>query len=194
MRCGVLPFYVGKNNQIMWGCIESDRVGPVTVAPAAGIQDIIVMKGERCFRLEVGKPFPELELDFLKPFANTMFRDQAFQTIIDCLVDNQFEVYVENPLETALHETEEEHGVDLQPEGKHRHLLHTLLELPIRELNGKQGASAQYTCIAFMGNCEDVELNYTNKIETKIRRNLNRKFYEKGCWGTLDSFKRTLLS
>ncbi|MCL9682572.1 hypothetical protein [Legionella maioricensis] len=192
MRCGVLPFYIDKNNQIIWGCIESNRVGPITITPPAGIQDIIIIKDEQCFNLEVGKPFPDLKIDFLSTFIGKLFRDQIYQDIIACLIENKFNLYVETPLETALHETQDEHGVDLRNEGKDRHLLNTLLELPLQNLSGKQGATTQYTCIAFLKNGDDVVLNYTNKIEEKIRRNLGRSFYEKGCWGTLGSFKTTL--
>lgn len=192
MRCGVLPFYIDSDNQIIWGCVESNRVGPITIMPPAGIQDIIIIKDELCFNLEVGKPFPDLKVDFLSPFIGKLFRDQTYQKIITCLIENKFNVYVENPLETALHETQEEHGVDLRNEGRNRNLLNTLLELPLEKLSGKQGATAQYTCIAFLQSCDDVILSYTNKIENKIRRNLGRSFYEKGCWGTLNSFKMTL--
>mgnify|MGYP000122457107 CR=1 FL=1 len=192
MRCGVLPFYIDNDTEIIWGCVESNRVGPIIIMPPAGIQDIIIMKDELCFNLEVGKPLPDLKLDFLSPFIGKLFRDKAYQEIIASLIQNKFNVYVENPLETALHETQEEHGVDLRNEGKDRNLLNALLELPLQQLSGKQGATTQYTCIAFLKSCDDVILNYTNKIENKIRRNFGRSFYEKGCWGTLNSFKMTL--
>ena len=203
MRCGVLPFYIDKHNQIIWGCVESNRVGPITITPPAGTQDIIVMKeGKEICKLEVAKPFPdlnvnpmiELNLDFLKPFIGQFFRDKEYQNIIRCLIANKFDVFVENPLATALHETQEEHGVDLRDEGKDHHLLHTLFELPLQKLNGKQGATSQYTCLAFLKNGDDVVLNYMEKTENKIQRNLNRRFYEKGCWGAVESFKITLKS
>lgn len=195
MRCGVLPFYIDKHYQIIWGCVESNRVGPITIAPPAGIQDIIVMmKDEVIFKLEVAKPFPDLNLDYLKPFIGQFFRDKAYQDIIRCLIDNKFGVFAENPLATALHETQEEHGVDLSNEGRDRHLLHTLFKLPLKKLSGKQDATSQYTCLAFLKNGDGVVLNYTNKIENKIRRNFNRPFYEKGCWGTVESFKISLKS
>ncbi len=60
MRCGVLPYCLDKDNQIIWGCVESNRVGPVTIAPAAGIQDIFAIRDGQRFVLEVGKPFPDL--------------------------------------------------------------------------------------------------------------------------------------
>lgn len=131
-------------------------------------------------------------MEFLNPYIGKFFRDQPYQDIIACLLANKFNVYVENPLETAFHETQEEHGIDLRNEGRDRHLLNTLIELPVRKLSGKQGATAQYTCIAFLKNADNVSLNNTSKIENKIRRNLDRSFYEKGCWGTLASFKMTL--
>lgn len=168
MRCGVLPFYFDKDNQIIWGCVESNRVGPITITPPAGIQDIIIMKDEQCFNLEVGKPFPDLKFNFLSAFTGKLFRDQTYQDIIACLIENKFNLYIENPLETALHETQEEHGVDLRNEGRDSHLLNTLLELSVQKLSGKQGATAQYTCIAFLKNSDDVVLNYTNKIEKRL--------------------------
>ena len=192
MRCGVLPCYIDKENQILWGCVESNRVGTVTITPPAGIQDIIVIKEELYISLEVGKPFPDLKIEFLAPYIGKLFRDQPYQEIIACLLANTFKVYVENPLETALHETYEEHGIDLRKEGKDHHLLNTLIECPVRKLSGKQGATAQYTCIAFLKNTDHVKLNDTSKIENKIRRNFGRSFNEKGCWGTVASFKMTL--
>lgn len=192
IRCGVLPFYLDNNDQIIWGCVESNRVGFITIMPPAGIQDIIIIKDKQRFNLEVGKPFPDLKIDFLNMFIGMLFRDQTYQDIIACLIENKYNVYVESKLATALHETQEEHGVDLQNEGKDIHLLNNLIELPLQKLSGKQGATAQYTCIAFLKSCEHVVLNYTEKVEKKIRRNFGRSFYEKGCWGTLDSFKATL--
>ncbi|GEM_PF-3705036 len=38
--CGILPFYINEN-KIVWGCVESNRVGPIVVAPPGGTQDII---------------------------------------------------------------------------------------------------------------------------------------------------------
>lgn len=192
MRCGVLPYFLDKDNQIIWGGVESNRVGIITITPPAGIQDIIVMKNKHGFKLEVGKPFPDLKYDFLQGFIGVLFRDQAYQDIVTCLIDNKFSLYVENPLATALHETQEEHGIDLRYGGRDHHLLNALWELPVQKLSGKQGATAHYTCIAFLKNSEGVKLHYSDKVEKKIRRNLGRAFYEKGCWGTVDSFKVVL--
>ena len=57
MPCGILPFYI-VNNKIMWGCVESNRVGAIAVAPPAGTQDIIIFKGDESLTIEVAKPFP----------------------------------------------------------------------------------------------------------------------------------------
>ncbi|MCC5792899.1 MAG: DUF2608 domain-containing protein [Legionellaceae bacterium] len=194
MRCGVLPYYQ-KGNQIVWGCIKSDRVGPVTVAPPAGIQDIIVIKGERRFFIEVGKPFPDLEYDFLQKFVGKFFRDQTYQDILTCLIENKFEIYVENPLVTAIHETREEHGVDLRKgEGRDHSLLNTLFQLPVQKLSGIRGAHAQCFWVASLSKIDGIVLSDTKKIEKKIRRNFGRQFYEQGCWGTLAEFKSALLT
>lgn len=193
MRCGVLTYYQ-MDHQIIWGCVKSNRVGPTTISPPAGIQDIIIMKDGYSFTLEVGKPLRDLKYDFLNMFIGVLFRDQAYQDILNCLVANKFEIYVENPLVTAIHETREEHGVDLRKnEGRDYYLLNTLVQLPIQTLSGKRGASAQSFWVASLNNLDDIVLSYTTKIENKIRRNFGREFYEQGCWGTLPEFKNALL-
>ncbi|MDP1603843.1 MAG: DUF2608 domain-containing protein [Legionella sp.] len=192
MRCGVLPYY-RNGNQIIWGCVKSDRVGPTTIAPPAGIQDILVIGDERRFFLEAGKPFPNLGYDFLQEFIGKLFRDQVYQDIITRLIGHKFEIYLENPLVTAIHETYEEHGLDLRKdEGRDLSLLNTLVQLPVQNLSGKRGASTQCLWVASLQTIEGVVLSDTKKIENKIRRNFGRHFYEKGSWGTLAEFKSAL--
>lgn len=199
MRCGVIPYCYRKGHPIIWGGVKSDRIGPTTIALPAGIQDVLIIKDGRRFVLEVGKPFPGseseiLEYDFLQIFVGKFFRDQTYQDIITCLVSNKFEIYVENPLVTALHETHEEHGVYLQKnEGRDHYLLNTLRELPIQRLSGQRGADAECFWIASLNNTDGIVLKDTKKIENKIRRNFGREFYEQGCWGTLSEFKDALV-
>ncbi len=193
MRCGVLPYYL-NGNQIIWGCVKSDRVGPTTIAPPAGIQDILIVKNDRCFSLEVGKPLPQLDDDFLQEFVGKYFRDDVYQQIIARFIENEFEIYIQNPLVTAIQETYEEHGFDLRNDvGRDHNLLNTLSQLPIQNLSGECGASAQCYWIASLNSTEGIFLTHTKKIENKIRRNVGREFYEQGCWGTLDEFKCALL-
>lgn len=52
--CGVLACY-RENDQLIWGCVQSDRVEPMVFSPPGGAQDIIVIKGEVRFVIEVGK-------------------------------------------------------------------------------------------------------------------------------------------
>lgn len=114
-------------------------MGPTTVSPPAGIQDIFVIKDAQRFFLEVGKPFPDLEYVFLQKFVGKLFRDEIYQAIITYLIENNFEIYVENSLVTAIHETREEHGVDLRTHvGRDHHLLNMLVQLPIQHLSGKR--------------------------------------------------------
>lgn len=193
MRCGILTFYRGDDGQLIWGCVESNRVGPITIAPPAGTQDLIVVKDDRSFTLELSKPFPDLGFDFLKDFVGKALREEAYQEILACLTAHGFQIYVEHPLATAMHETRDEHGVDLRKEvGRDNHLLKTLFELPPEAWPEKRGAASQCLWIAHLASCEGVVLNYTDKVEKKMRRNLGREFYEKGCWGTLASFKESL--
>lgn len=192
MRCGILPWYLDDKDQIVWGCVESNRLHPVTITPAAGIQDIIVKTENTCFSLEVGKSFPDLDYDCMKKFHGKLFRGDMYQEIVTYMIANGFNLYVENPLNTALQETEEEHGIDLKYGGKDNHLLNTLVELPVDTLTGKEGATSQSMWLASLKNADGVTLQYTDKIDRKIQRNLNREFYEKGCWSTLESLKTAL--
>lgn len=192
MRCGILPYFIDANNKIFWGVVESNRVEPITFSYAAGIQDIIAIKEGCRFRLEVGKQFPDLGYDFLKDFVGKLFRDdpgkQTYQAIVNCFIDNGFNLFIENPLDTAYHETMEEHGFDLK---EHNSYVKNITQMPVRKLSGERGAHALCLWLADL-NCMNTQLNYTVKIENKIRRNFGRSFYEKGCWETLDAFKIAL--
>lgn len=192
MRCGVLPYYIDENNTIIWGCVESNRVGPITITRPAGIQDIIITRENDQFFLEVGKPLPDLGYDFFKEFVGKFFRDDLYQKALTALVENKFELFIVDPLTTALQETEEEHGVDLREDvGNDRHLLirSALQSLPLRHLSGKQGATSESIWLACLTGCDHVLLQNTHKTERKIRRNFGREFYEKGCWLSLNEIK-----
>jgi hypothetical protein len=186
MRCGIVPYFVNKDNNIIWGCVASNRVGPVTFGIAAGIQDIVAIKDTHSVCLEVGKPFPDLGHDFLSAYVGALFRDPLYQEIIDCLIDNGFNLFIENPLKTAMHETKEEHGLDLDMEqGRDTDLLMALVPLPIEKLSGKLGANEQNFLLAQLKSIDTVKLSEVQKTDQKIKRNLGRQFYEKGCWKTL---------
>lgn len=197
-RYGILPYCVKDTGEIVWGCVESNRVEPITFEPAAGTQDIIVLKGDKRWVLESGKPFPDFsqEVNFLSTFIGKLFRDDVYQDSLSCLVANDFSVYLENPLATAIHEAYEEHGIDLHiGSGRDNHLLKTSLELTTREIFPAQNgvASPLHLWLAELTNIDGIELRKTNKIDKKMRRNFGREFYENGTWITLDYFKMKLL-
>ncbi|MFI4918257.1 MAG: hypothetical protein ACHP65_01735 [Legionellales bacterium] len=188
-RYGILPYHISRMGHIIWGCIESNRVGPITLAPAAGTQDVIAIKEERRLVLESGKPLPDLNIPGL--IKGQLFRDQAYQDSIECLIKNGFQVYLENPLTTAIHEAHEEHGIDLcHAVGHDRHLLTTSLELSPNILIPEHKGVAPL-CVWFpeLINYESILLRHTDKVDRKMRRNFGQKFYEQGCWVTLDAFK-----
>ena len=186
MRYGILPYYVYPTGQVAWGCIESNRVGPVTLAPAAGTQDVIAIKDEQRLVFELGKPLPDFKVSGLT--IGQLFRDQAYQESIECLIENGFKVYLENPLATAIHEAYEEHGIDLDHA---KHLLNRSLELSPKVQTLIQKGIASPLCVWFpeLISCEGITLRYTEKIDAKMRRNSGRAFYERGCWVTLEEFK-----
>lgn len=195
-RYGILPYCVKDAGEIVWGCVESNRVEPITFEPAAGTQDIIVLRGDKRWVLESGKPFPDFnqEFSFLSTFIGMLFRDGVYQDSLSCLVANGFSVYLENPLATAIHEAYEEHGIDLHIDsGRDNHLLKTPLELTQREIFPAQKgvASPLHLWLAELTDLEGIKLRQTNKVDKKMRRNFGREFYEKGTWITLDDFKKT---
>jgi 8-oxo-dGTP pyrophosphatase MutT (NUDIX family) len=189
--CGVLPCYV-ENNQLIWGCVQADRVGAIVFSPPGGAQDIIIMRGSERFVIEVGKPLPNLGLEFLTPFVGKSVKEIDYQAIMACLVANHFNVYVESPLAAAIRETQEEHGIDLRSEGKDSHLVNSMLALPPLELQVKRGTLTHLHWVALLKSKEGVVLNHTNKVEQKIKLNLGRPYCEKGIWGTLASLQLKL--
>jgi hypothetical protein len=192
-RYGILPYYITPSGQIVWGCVESNRIEPVTIAPAAGTQDIIAIKGKQRLVLELGKPLPALndEFNFLHPYIGAAFKDAAYQEIIECLITNGFHVYLENPLATAIHEACEEHGIDLhRPDGHDHHLLKSPLEPSQYYLIPAQpGVAALGVWLPELTSFDGVILRKTKKIDTKMRKNLGREFYENGVLVTLEGFK-----
>ncbi|MBA3662263.1 MAG: hypothetical protein H0W64_11065 [Gammaproteobacteria bacterium] len=194
MPCGVLPFYI-EDNKIIWGCVESNRVGVIAVAPPAGTQDIIVFKDHRSFVFEVAKPFPMTEFECLQAFTGKAFSGQTYQDIIETLQKNNFETYLENPIATAIHETREEHGTDLRKNvGKNVNLTHDLFEFEPQTILAKRGTTTQKVIVAFLNSKEGIELKETNKVEEKIPVNKGRIFYERGAWKTLDAIKLNFIA
>lgn len=194
IRYGISPYYLNDLNEIVWGWIESNRVEPVTFEPAAGTQDIIAIKGDQRLVLELGKPIPNSnhEFSFLHHFTGQAFRDKVYQDALACLVTNGFSVYLESPLATAIHEAYDEHGIDLRKNiGRDNQLLQIPLELTQYELIPAQAGVASPLCLWLpeLTKLGDIVLRHTNKIDTKMRRNFGREFYEKGTWLTLESFK-----
>ncbi|MDF1646241.1 MAG: hypothetical protein P1U61_04560 [Legionellaceae bacterium] len=189
-RCGVLPCYLNEQGQIVWGCVESNRVGPVLVNLPAGARDVIAIQGGHEIKLEWGKPFPDLSCSALTPFIGKPFRNDAYQEIVAVLESSGFQLFIENPLEAALHETQEEHGADVREHGgRDHHLLMSLLDCPEQEIVAKKGSEVMHVWVAHLQSAEGVVLNRTNKVDRKIKSNFGRAFYEQGCWGTLEYFK-----
>lgn len=196
-RYGILPYFINPAGHIVWGCVESNRFEPLTIAPAAGTQDIIAIKGGQRLALELGKPVPHLdpEFKFLHSFIGTSFREAAYQDIIECLITNGFQVYLENPLATAIHEALEEHGIDLRPSvGHDTHILKISLESSeYQVLPAQHRVAALGAWLPELTGFKDVKLRHTDKIDTKVYRNRGREFYEKGVWVTLEEFKQRYL-
>ena len=197
IRYGISPYYLNDLNEIVWGCIESNRVEPITFEPAAGTQDIIAIKGDQRLGLESGKPVPDNDkFSVLHEFKTQSFRDKVYQDAISCLVANGFSIYLESPLATAIHEAYEEHGIDLRKNiGRDNHLLKISLELAPYELIPPRIGVASPLCLWLpeLKKPDGIVLSSINKIDTKMRRNFGREFYEKGVWITLEYFKTKLL-
>ncbi|MDF1683267.1 MAG: hypothetical protein P1U36_01285 [Legionellaceae bacterium] len=192
-RCGVLPCYLNDDGQIVWGCVESNRVGPTLMSFPAGARDVIAIKDGHEIRLELGKPFPDLSCEALSPFIGELFRNEAYQTISAALENNGYRLFIENALEAALHEAQEEHGTDVREHtGRDRALLIHLIEHAEQEIIAKKGSEIMHVWVAQLQSSEGVVLNRTEKVDRKIKRNLGREFYEQGCWGTFDEFKDKL--
>ncbi len=192
-RYGILPYYMNHADQIVWGCIESNRVGPITFAPAAGTQDIIAIKNDQRFVLEAGKPLPRLDIEGV--IEGAAFRGQVYQDAINCLTANGFKIYLENPLATAIHEAHEEHGIDLRhTDGHDTHLLKIPLDVSTKILTDEYPDVAALSLrLVELSRYDSIALRRTDKIDKKMRRNFNRAFYEQGCWLTLAAFKQQYL-
>ena len=125
--CGVLPFYVNKENEIVWGCVETDRIHIKSTLPPAGTQDIIAINGEERICIEASKPLIESNKLLIKPLIledikngkillskeEMIFNEKNYQPIIACLKEAGYQVFLENKLATSIHETFEENGIDL---------------------------------------------------------------------------------
>lgn len=189
--CGILPFYINPDNKIAWGCIEANRTGVKSSQPPAGSQDIIVIKDNERFSIEVSKAFPDLKKDFMKPFTGKNVNGQNYQEIMNCFIDNGYEVYLENMLATATRETFEENGTDLRINGgKNLDLLINMFDFPPHVIKAKRGMTTQKIYAAHLSGDTGIQLNYTDKIEEGIAINKGRTFYEKGIWCTLEDLKK----
>jgi hypothetical protein len=192
--CGVLPFFVNENNKIVWGCVENNRFDVKVAIPPAGTQDIVAIKDNTRLVIEVSKPLKDVGYDFLEHLTGKTISDQNYQDLLNSLTKEGFEVYLEHPLATAIHETQEEHGVDLRKQvGLHHHLLMTLFEFEPQLVLAKRGTTTQKVFVAQLENSEEIILSNTNKIEEKILLNKGREFYEKGIWTTLGGLKLNFL-
>ena len=192
-RYGILPYYIDHHGLIIWGLIESDRFEAITHTPAAGTQDIIVIKEDQRLVLELGKPLPELgdRFSFLHPFIGKSFRDSAYQEILASLSANGFHIYAEDPLATALHEASEEQGIDLDKTmGRDVALLKIPLAFSQYQIISSPSAAAILgVWLPELTSIDTITLLYTNKIDRKVPDNLGREFYEKGVWITLAELK-----
>lgn len=192
MPCGILPFYINEENKIVWGCVESDRIGIKVINPPAGTQDIIVVKENERFVFEVSKPFPDYNKDFLNGFTGKTVAGQIYQDILSCFINNGYKMYLENTFATAARETQEEHGVDLRKTiGIHNNLLLNMFDFEPQTVLAKRGTTTQKIYVAHLNKIafEDISLSYTEKEEEKIAINKGRHFYEKGIWCTLEELK-----
>ncbi|STX51458.1 Uncharacterised protein [Legionella busanensis] len=193
MPCGILPFFINNEDQIVWGCVETNRVGVTAIAPPAGTQDIIALKNNHRLTFEVAKPLKENNYEFLQSFVGKPISNEIYQNLITSLIQEGFDVYIEHPLATAAHETKEEHGIDLHiKEGAHSNLLVSMFEFDPQTILAKRGTTTQKIFAAHLTPPGNVTLNYTDKIEEKIDLNKGRPFYEKGIWTTLEDLKLSL--
>ena len=192
IRYGILPYHVNDTGEIIWGCIKSNRVGPIVFEPAAGKQDIIALKDEQRIVLELGKPLPDISIDgFLQ---GPLFRGQVYQKTIEILITNGFNVYLESPLATAVHEAHEEHGIDLcKFNGRDQPLLKTSLDASLQfSTPGPISHSLLCVWLAELTHVDGVILRYTEKTDKKMLRNFGRQFYEQGCWVTIENVEAQL--
>jgi len=192
IRYGILPYYIDRKGRMLWGCVQSNRVGPITFSAPAGMQDIIVNNEVDEHTLEFGKPLPDLNLPCLQPYIGKPFRSNVYQMVLQILEKLQYKIFLEHPFVTALHETKEEHGLDVGPGGQNESLIaSTMRELPLHPSLIGHGSSGLQLWLVQLTSPQGVEIKFTRKIEQKIFRNADRKFYEKGCWRTVADFEAT---
>lgn len=192
MPCGVLPCFLDPHSLIHWGCVESNRVGVIALTPPTGTQDIVVQRDNKEITLEFAKPLPHLSFDFLKPFIGLNFSGDNYQAILTAFKNHGYELYFENPISTAFHETAEEHGTDIgNGHHPHNHLVDALLDFEPQPVRAKRGFTNQKILVALLHGHEEIQLKYTDKIEQKIAANRGRAFYERGVWGTLKAFNQS---
>jgi hypothetical protein len=189
-RYGILPYCV-DSRQILWGVIETDRVGPVIFTPAAGTQDLIAIKDEHSITLELSKPMKDyskhIHASFLTPFAGQLLRDEVYQQVLNGFQENGYQLYFESPMATAIHEAYEEHGLDLRHD-------QSVLVKPIEQAlfkctSADKGDASLCLWMPQVRDIMAIKLKHTQKVEEKIRRNHGRVFYEKGAWVTLNELK-----
>ena len=197
MPCGILPFFRNGNEKV-WGCIETNRVGQLIVTtPPTGTQDLIAIQkkppGQRLV-LQAGKSI-DADCDCLNTFKGQSLNTGVLQRVVDVSNDNGYEVFLENPLATAEHETFEEHGVDLRKkDGEHNELVVGSHNFGPMDVIAKRGLIKQQVYVAELSpQVAGIKLSCTDdKKEEKIAAFVNNIFYEKGVWGTLADFRAKL--
>lgn len=189
-RYGIIACFIDSDDQLVWGGMESNRIGPTTIAPPAGVPDILAIKENQYYRFEAAKALPEFHLSFLDNYVGQLVRDMTYQQVLTRFKEQGFNLYLEHALTTAIGEVAEEHGLNLSNTlSSDRHLLHKLYQLPSIVAPGIQDSKSQQFWLALLHSNKGVCLKDTTKLEQKIRRNKGRQFYEKGRWGTLAQFK-----
>ncbi|WP_298626764.1 hypothetical protein [uncultured Legionella sp.] len=106
-----------------------------------------------------------------------------------------YQVFLENKLATAIHETFEENGIDLNTNGRDQHLLVAVYDFVVQPVKAKRGIATQkiYAALLSGDNLRDdasILLKNTLKVEEKITAFKGNNFYEKGIWCTLQELKQ----
>ena len=206
--CGILPFYINKENEIVWGCVETDRIHIKSTLPPAGTQDIIAINGEARISIEASKPLTESNTCIIKPLIledikngkillskeEIIFNEINYEPIIARLKEAGYQVFLENKLATSIHETFEENGIDLRSNGRDEHLLLAMYDFPVQPVKAKRGMTTQKIYAAYLEGdnlCDntDITLKTTLKVEEKVPAFKGNNFYEKGIWCTLKCLK-----
>jgi hypothetical protein len=206
--CGILPFYINKENEIVWGCVETDRIHIKSTLPPTGTQDIIAINGEERICIEASKPLIESNKLLIKPLIledikngkillnkeEIIFNEKNYQPIIARLKEAGYQVFLENKLATSIHETFEENGIDLRLNGRDEHLLLAMYDFPVQPVKAKRGMTIQKIYAAYLAgdnlcNDTDIALKTTLKVEEKVPAFKGNNFYEKGIWCTLQRLK-----